>query len=1333
MIHRSHAWVVLLALAAAAAAEWLRRPGFLWIGLAAAGILLTLLALRHPRRPADWLLLALLLLLGAVAGLGERSLHAIDNDWPAVRESRVSRAFQLLSSELGRVQELADNAAEAGVHAAGADQADAFEDLAGAIPAGPLEIGLAVFDSLGDPWAWAGSQRLLPQPSGAPVSLHWTRYYAMLEVRRPAAGGDTVVASVLLWAHPAVPDRSGSLAESFRQRSGVDLVFCPPARSCQGPDVFDYKADTTAAAPIIFSVQPRPPEQGTAKEQALRRTTLAVELMLAAVLLAAFVRASRSPLERWVLLLLTLWLVVRTPPGLHGAGLFFSKATFFRPVLGPFSSSAGALALTGALAVIAGVWLWRLRLRRRWYTVALGVALLLLAPYLMRELGRGITPPSIGVSMGLWIGWQLTLLLPSAALIVLAAAFFRGDRRPAASGTPWTVYAGVAIAIGASVAGLVVWEPRFGWPPWYTFLWTPALFLVTLPARHRSVIAGIAVVAGCAAALITWGAVIEGRLQVARRDVAMLGTEPDPLAMAALQRFGERMRTEPPPGSETELYVRWRSSRLGAEDYPARLGLWTSGGQPLLELRLDSLDLPAPLVSTLIRNLAPGDSQEVVALPRVPGIHLLLIERLTPDLVLTTGVGPASRLLVPDRLGRLLRETGPPHPLYTLSLLLPRPDDHDAGERIRWRRAPDWTVRGERLLDLPGGVRHVHAQVDLRGPAPILVRGTLVVLLDVAFLALLWFASELLDGERAPRWSWRRFLRSYQGRLTVVLSLFFVLPAIGFAAWGFVRLRNEAQRGRDLLITQTLRDAVLAAGGLLQGPPTRLRDGLAQLSQNIDAELALYQGGVMASVSDPLLRDLGLLSPLMNPAAYEMLALQDEQSVTREGPLDAPPLRVGYRVVLPGQPAAIGVLATPQPAVDPALGQQELDLGLVLLLATLLGLGAAVGGAQAAARALSRPVAELRRSATALGRGEVVEPPAQGYPVEFEDVFRAFYRMASDVQASRVALEEARRRTAAVLATVATGVVALDGGRRVLLANPRAGEMLGRALAPGDRLDLQLGPEWRTLLEVVASPWPEGQTGRTAELDVQGRRIGVELARLEPELSGVVIALNDLTEVSRAERVLAWGEMARQVAHEIKNPLTPLRLGMQHLRRVYRDRRPQFDQALEETSGRILAEIDRLDTIARVFSRFGAPAEAAGPLERLDLAAVTREVVQLYQLAGEGTTVTLEAPAAVPGVARRDEVKEVLVNLLENARNAGARQIRVRVLPDRIEVQDDGQGIPVDQLERLFEPRFSTTTSGAGLGLPIVRRLVESWGGEVDVESEPERGTTVTIRFGALP
>jgi signal transduction histidine kinase len=603
-----------------------------------------------------------------------------------------------------------------------------------------------------------------------------------------------------------------------------------------------------------------------------------------------------------------------------------------------------------------------------------------------------------------------------------------------------------------------------------------------------------------------------------------------------------------------------------------------------------------------------------------------------------------------------------------------------------------------------------------------------VVLLDAAVLALLWFVAEVVAGARPQPPRWRSLSRSFRVRLAVTLGAFFILPAVGFAAWSFARLAEEAERSRDLLITGTLRDAVLTSGGVLgRGSPVPER--LRELSRRIDADLALYRGGQLVGTSTPVLEDLGVVGQLMDPRAFTALALEGRFEVTQEGLLPKLAERVGYRVVQPGPATDIAVIATPQLADDASLGARQLDLALVLLLATLGGVAAALAGAQIASRTLSRPVAELRQSARALGKGQPMPAHSGRPPLEFEPVFGAFERMAADIRSTQSALEEARRRTATVLATVATGVVGMDPGGRVLIANRQAVDLLGTQLQEGEPFLDRLSPEWAPLSAAVRRFLDNPGADGTAELEVGGRRLTLQLASLGPEVRGVVMALNDITDVSRAERVLAWGEMARQVAHEIKNPLTPMRLGMQHLSRVYRDKRGEFDRTLEETAERILGEIDRLDTIARAFSRFAAPADLHQPLDVIDLGVTVGEVVQLYRLAEEGCEVRLEVEPGALGAARADEVKEVMVNLLENARNAGATVVWVTAAPALIRVEDDGAGIPPDLLPRVFEPRFSTTTSGSGLGLAIVRRLVESWGAHIEVESQGERGTVVTVRL----
>jgi two-component system, NtrC family, nitrogen regulation sensor histidine kinase NtrY len=1317
---------VVVFTAVAAAAEWLRQPNLISVWVAW-GSIVAAVALMYPLK--SWRQRALVATLAGLAlclTLTQRQLTRIERQWPAEREQRVTAASQRLAGDLRSVLHRAERLAESAVRIQETDRTRAFQLIDRLVPAGGSETSLVIFDERDRPWVWAGRHRVAPQSEGDSIASRVSGYYVVLEARRHSPEGRTAVATTLIWAHSAVPDRGRSLAEVFRRRTEVGLTVYPPGEGPDSPDVFDYEEPTTAGPRLLFSVQPIPPQQGSARELAFEQGSQAVFVLVLLALVIALSLASK-PAERFALVPLLLWLAVRAPIGaILGLQPLFSPATFFRPILGPFSASAGALAMVGILLTMAGVWLWRRRLPRRWYGVAAGVVLLLASPYLISSLGRGITPPARGVSIGLWLMWQLTLVVSVSALIVPAAALFRGDGPE--SHTRWRIVAGVSIAFAAAIIGLLVWVPRGGgWPGWYTFLWTPALLLVTLPARRWATIAGVALVAGSSAALVTWGAEMTGRLQVAQRDIARLGNEPDPLAVPLLERFGEEVRRSPAPMNASEMYALWHKSPLGNQRYPAHLGLWNAAGTLRDELTLDSLDLPPSLLSSIVSNLSHSDTLRVVPLARVPGIHYVLVVRTAADQVMTASVGPRSELILPGRVGRLLDPTRHSASLYTLALSPPSSESEMGSRGSRWRRE-GWTIRSEHPLTVPGGQRTVHAGIDLRGPVPLLVRGVLVVLLDAAVLAILWFVAELAAGARPRPPRWRSLSRSFRVRLAVTLGAFFILPAVGFAAWSFYRLTDEAERSRDLLITGTLRDAVVTSGGL-PGRGTATPERLRELSRRIDADLALYEGGTLVGTSTPVLEDLGVIGQLMDPRAFRALALEGRFEMTGEGLLPELAERVGYRVVQPGRPADVAVLASPQLAEDLSLGARQLDLALVLLLATLAGVAAALAGAQIASRALSRPVAELRRSALALGKGLPMPAHSGRPPLEFEPVFGAFERMAADIRSSQSALEEARRRTAAVLATVATGVVGVDPNGRVLIANKQAVDLLGTELEEGEPFLERLSSEWAPLVAAVRHFLADPGLDGSAELEVGGKRMTLQLASLGSEVRGVVMALNDVTDVSRAERVLAWGEMARQVAHEIKNPLTPMRLGMQHLRRVYRERRGEFDRTLEETAERILGEIDRLDTIARAFSRFAAPADLRQPLDRIDLGATVGEVVQLYRLAEDACEVRLDVAPGAIGAARIDEVKEVVVNLLENARNAGATLVNLSVGPSLIRVEDNGEGIPAELLPRVFEPRFSTTTSGSGLGLAIVRRLVESWSGRVEVESEAGRGTTVTVRL----
>ncbi len=1301
-------WFPGAALAILAAGEWLRVPAAGWVAAACLGAVVCLVSLWPWRGLAPRFLAGAVALLGLLPLLATLRVASLRRDWPLEQQARVDRAALRLDGDLHAAYLLAGRLAAAGA-AAPTTRPDAFKALARAVRGVPLEAGLSLLDADGRALAWAGSHRLPPRGDGNPVSTASNPFYLVLEVARPLPDGRRAVGSVVVWASSAVPERVQSVTEDFRRRTGVGLKVYPAGTGPDLPDVFDYTEPTTAGPRLLFSVEPVPPALEDVEAGTLAVAARATALALLLALLAAVLTA-QSPTLRLGMLVVAGILVVHAPVG---------------ATLGPVRWTAGALAAAAGLVTILAVALWHRPPPRRWFTVPLAWLLLTSAPLALRFLAGGLAPPAHGAPLWAWLAWHGTIALAAMAPALLAAALLRGEPRGAVRRS--FVWGGTVLAAVAGLAGLAAWRPDAGWPWWYLFLWLPGLLLVTRPVTRGLAILGISVVAGSGAALLTWGAELDGRLNLVQGDALRLGVVADSAAGRRLEDAGAALLTGPAPGDAAELYARWYQVRRGLEGYPVRLALRHPDGTIAASLTLDSLELGESEVAAVAAALPPGEPLGVTAVPGLPAPYLVLAVRFPTGTLGTVTLGPRTRLLPPDRLGSILEPAATSEPPYRLALSPPMPEMAPASALLDWRRDRGH-VHGEGVVTLLDGAHLVHAEVDLRGRFALAVRGVLLVALDLALLALLWLFAEAILGVLPPAPSWARVRRSFRARVALALVVFFLVPAAGFAAYEFSRLNREAEQQRDEAIALVLRDVVAASGGA-EAPADSVTRLLEQSSRRFRTELALYRAGARQVATDSVLSALAILAPLQDPEAFLAMAEGGEPEAAAEEPLLGRGGLVGYRAVGPVPSGDLVAVAAPRAAEAVRLAASQADLGWLLLLATLAGIAAALTAAGRVADALARPVGDLRRAALAIGRGAPIPPPSEEPPSEFEPVVAAFGKMADDLRAGRAALEESRRTTAAVLSTVSTGVVGLGPDGTVLVANPRAEELLGAPLAVGRSFLEALGAGWPDLRAAVGKALSGPASVREAELDDGTRRLAAALTPLGPELGGAVLAVNDITELSRAERVLAWGEMARQVAHEIKNPLTPMRLGVQHLKRVHRDRPMALGEALEETADRILAEIERLDTIARAFSRFAAPAGPAVAPDRLQLAPLVAEVVHLYRLAGEGAEVVLEADEAASGRARADEVKEVLVNLLENARQAGARRIVVRVRGRILEVRDDGAGIAEELLPRIFEPRFSTTSSGSGLGLAIVKRLVEGWAGTIRVESAPGLGTTVRVEL----
>ncbi len=475
-----------------------------------------------------------------VMGLAQWRLSSVESRWESVHEESLVRASSRLRVYLQDAYDEVDRLTHAGSTAASLEQTEAFAHLAGSLAAGGPEYAVSIFRPDGSPWAWAGSHRLAPAPFGDSISVRWNRYYLLLEMRRHSENGWPVLATVLVAADVVTADAGQSLAAVFRADSRVGLEVYPPGQAPQDdPDVYHYTEPTTAGPRILFSVKPVPLEQGAAKEWVLRQGRSAAAWLLLIFFLAGLVVVPTS--GRYALILAQLFVLLRAPFGdALGLGELFSPATFFRPLVGPFSTSVGMMAATATVVTIIGIALWRRRLPRTWFGIFIGVAALITAPDLYRELGRGITPPRDGVSLTLWLTWQFMMVVAASGLFFIAASMFRGPKDIEGSGWKIRLTLGVVLALVATVIGTFLWQ--MGWPPYYTLLWIPPLFLVVMPAPRRATAIAVAVVAGSAAAMVTWGAVLEGAVNVARRDVQQLGADPDPLTIASLEPARECRR-----------------------------------------------------------------------------------------------------------------------------------------------------------------------------------------------------------------------------------------------------------------------------------------------------------------------------------------------------------------------------------------------------------------------------------------------------------------------------------------------------------------------------------------------------------------------------------------------------------------------------------------------------------------------------------------------------------------------------------------------------------------------------------------------------------------------
>ena len=429
------------------------------------------------------------------------------------------------------------------------------------------------------------------------------------------------------------------------------------------------------------------------------------------------------------------------------------------------------------------------------------------------------------------------------------------------------------------------------------------------------------------------------------------------------------------------------------------------------------------------------------------------------------------------------------------------------------------------------------------------------------------------------------------------------------------------------------------------------------------------------------------------------------------------------------------------------------------LMVTLMILVAATWTGLYLAKRITRPIQRLAAAARDIGAGHLdhrLEPETQD---EFGSLVEAFNAMAGELSNSRQELErstrdmqrqhqeaEARRRyIETVLERITSGVVSVDARGRVTTINSAAARLLGLGeVGAGQPVAELLGrPELAPLLALFEDARRAGEDPPAQEIALATGERELHLAAAAARLSGeggasegTVLVFDDITPLIRAQKVAAWREVARRLAHEVKNPLTPIQLCAERLGRHFQSAPPATRALVEECTKTIVGEVESLKGLVDEFSQFArmpAPKRSA-----TDLGALLKDTLALYVGLFRDVAIGLQAPPDMPTIrVDPEQIRRVVINLVDNAIEAMDRKGRVdielqfaaaeRVV--RIVVADDGPGIPASEREKLFMPYYSTKRRGSGLGLAIVRRIIAEHGGAIEVTDNAPRGTKFVLEL----
>jgi PAS domain S-box-containing protein len=432
---------------------------------------------------------------------------------------------------------------------------------------------------------------------------------------------------------------------------------------------------------------------------------------------------------------------------------------------------------------------------------------------------------------------------------------------------------------------------------------------------------------------------------------------------------------------------------------------------------------------------------------------------------------------------------------------------------------------------------------------------------------------------------------------------------------------------------------------------------------------------------------------------------------------------------------------------------------LILTFVVLMSLIAAVYGAFFAAQRLVQPVQDLIAGTRAVAKGNYdTKLPLPGRDelgflvTSFNDMTKRLGRAREETRRSQQAVEAERAGLAVILARLSTGVVSLEPDLKIRTANQAASAILGVDLeaAIGKPFDESISATglFSQFLSAVKQRLQPDELDWREQIELlsdSGKQVLMCACTALPNdaggAAGVVLVFDDITTLLQAQRDAAWGEVARRLAHEIKNPLTPIQLSAERMRRKFLGSMNEQDaQILERATHTIVAQVDAMKQMVNAFSEYARAPDMH--FSRFDLNQLITEVVDLYRVQDSSAELKLSLSSQLPNIsADRVRIRQILNNLLTNSFEAlegkvGARiEVETQVSEEgqklgasvAISVTDNGPGFQRDLIGTVFDPYVTSKPKGTGLGLAIVKKIVEEHGGRIEADNQRTGGARIRI------